>query len=98
MLEANFEEWFQTFRMDKTTPAGPGDIVWKGSKGFNICRNKIGDKSTVEKMSTWERQWRELWARSPREKKKLVFLENIEPKIDGLAERTPHAEVSKYPF
>lgn len=31
-------------------------------------------------------------------KKKLVFLENIEPKIDGLAERNPHAEVSKYPF
>lgn len=31
-------------------------------------------------------------------KKKLVFLENIEPKIDGLAERSPHAEVSKYPF
>lgn len=30
--------------------------------------------------------------------RKLVFLENIEPKIDGLAERNPHAEVSKYPL
>lgn len=29
--------------------------------------------------------------------KKLVFLANVEWKINGLPEKSPHAEVSKYP-